>query len=134
MFVQIRKVENMLSERQQRKRRRTEFGEALQYSTIVFRATLTWISFVIYHRVIPFDQPHWFAFVVLGITINSCINALIEVRFNRDLYAALMLFVFGRSTAPATTTLALSVFSSRNSSFVRRYIRKTEMAVMSSTN
>uniref|UniRef100_A0A914VKX1 Ribosomal protein L7Ae/L30e/S12e/Gadd45 domain-containing protein n=1 Tax=Plectus sambesii TaxID=2011161 RepID=A0A914VKX1_9BILA len=97
------KVANSLSEGAQQARRRVEYGFAVQYSAIAVCATLTWISFVIYPRIIPLDQPHWFALVAIGMILNSSISALVYVRFNQNLYDALMVFIFKRSATGGKT-------------------------------
>uniref|UniRef100_A0A914W2R4 Uncharacterized protein n=1 Tax=Plectus sambesii TaxID=2011161 RepID=A0A914W2R4_9BILA len=108
------KVANSLSEGAQQARRRVEYGFAVQYSAIAVCATLTWISFVIYPRIIPLDQPHWFALVAIGMILNSSISALVYVRFNQNLYEALMVFIFKRSATGGSTTFTIQAANSNN--------------------
>ena len=65
-----------------------EYGFVLQFTAISICSTFTWISFIVYPKIIPAAHPEWYAFVALGMIINCAVTSVSCLCFNKDLKRA----------------------------------------------
>ena len=80
-----KKIADSLSEKDLQRRIKQEYGFAQQFIAISFAFALTWLLFIFYPKILPENEPKWFVLSAAGVVINSTVNGVVYVRFNREI-------------------------------------------------